>query len=164
MSEFSVMMMAVAFIGTIVLSSRPCYLFILRHIAKREAEALNVSLQDVSFSLDQMVYFIALPTTIPEVRDVRKDELIIEPYYESHFFPDVNGIQVSVKSGQEVMPITYLPIDDFSLPILDRYLETRTINERTNRIIRAHVITHERTLQAIRDEVYHHLHEDRMTT
>lgn len=162
MSEFSVMMMAVTFIGTILLSSRPCYLFILRHIAKREAAALRISLQDVSFSFDQMVYFIALPTTIPEVRDARKDELIIEPYYESHFFPDVNGIQVSVKSGQEVIPITYLPIDDFSLPILDRYLETRTIDERTNRIIRAHVIVHERTLQAIRDEVHHHLHEDRV--
>ncbi|TCI44225.1 MULTISPECIES: hypothetical protein [unclassified Exiguobacterium] len=162
MSEFSVMMMAVAFVGTILLSSRYCYLFILSHIAKREAAALHVSLQDVSFSFDQMVYFIALPTTIPEVRDAMKDELIIEPYYESHFFPDVNGIQVSVKSGQEVIPITYLPIDDFSLPILDRYLETRKIDERTNRIIRAHVIVHDRTLQAIRDEVYHHLHEDRI--
>lgn len=162
MSEFSVMIMAVAFIGTILLTSRPCYLFVLSHIAKREAAILHVSLKDVSFSFDQMVYFIALPTTIPEVRDARKDELIIEPYYESYFFPDVNGIQVSVKSGQEVIPLTYLPIDDFSLPILDRYLEARTIDERANRIIRAHVIVHDRTLQAIRDEVYHHLREDRV--
>lgn len=164
MSEFSVMIMAVAFLGTILLSSRPCYLFILHHIAKREAAALHISLKDASFSFDQMVYFIALPTTVPEVRDAMKEELIVTPYYESYFFPDVNGIQVSVKSGQEVIPITYLPIDDFSLPILDRHLEARTIDVRTNRIIRAHMIVHNRTLEAIRDEVYHHLHEVRMTT
>lgn len=163
MSEFSVMMMTVTFIGAILLSSRPCYLFILRYIAKREAGALHVSLKDVSFSFDQMVYFIALPTTIPEVRDAMKQELIVKPYYESYFFPDVNGIQVSVKSGQKLVPITYLPINDFSLPILDRHLEAHTIDERTNRIIRAHVIVHERTLQAIRDEVYNHLHEDRIS-
>lgn len=162
MSEFSVMIMTVVFIATILLTSRPCYIFILRHIAKREATELHVSLKDVSFSFDQMVYFIALPTTIPEVRDATKDELVIEPYYESYFFPDVNGVQVSVKSAKKLVPVAYLPIDDFSLPVLDRHLEAGTIDERTNRIIRAHVIVHERTSQAIRDEVYLHLHEERV--
>lgn len=162
MSEFSVMIMVVVFVGTLLFTSRPCYRLILRSIAKREAARLNVSLQDVSFSFDQMVYFIALPTTVPEARDASKDELVIEPYYESYFFPEVNGIQVSVKSGQDTIAIAYLPLGDFSLPILDRYVETGVIDERTNRIIRAHMIIHERTSRAIRDEVYHQLHEDRM--
>lgn len=164
MNEFSVMVMAVVFVGTLLFTSRPCYRLILRSIAKREAARLNVSLQDVSFSFDQMVYFIALPTTIPEVRDAMKEELAVEPYYESYFFPDVNGVQVSVKSENAVVPIAYLPIDDFSLPVLDRYLETKTIDERVNRTIRAHMIVHERTLEAIRDEVYHHLHKDRFAS
>ena len=164
MTEFSVMMMAVTFIATILFTSRPCYRFVTGNLARRHAAALGVSLKDVSFSFDQMVYFIALPTTIPEVRDAIKDELVVEPYYESYFFPDVNGVQVSVKSENAVVPIAYLPIDDFSLPVLDRYLETKTIDERVKRTIRAHMIVHERTLEAIRDEVYHHLHKDRFAS
>ncbi|KDN57878.1 MAG: hypothetical protein LPJ96_11685 [Exiguobacterium sp.] len=161
MNEFSVMVMAVVFVGTLLFTSRPCYRLILRSIAKREAARLNVSLQDVSFSFDQMVYFIALPTTIPTARDASIDELVIEPYYESYFFPEVNGVQVSIRTGHETIPVAYLPLHDFSLPLLDRYLETRIIDERTNRIIRAHMILHERTAQAIREEVYQQLHEDR---
>lgn len=162
MTEFSVMMMTVAFIGSILLTSQPCYRFVTGNLAKRHAATLGVSLKDVSFSFDQMVYFIALPTTIPEVRDAVQDELIVEPYYESYFFPEVNGVQVSVKSGSTVIPIAYLPIDDFSLPVLDRHLEAGKINVRVNRTIREHMIVHDRTLAAIRDEVYHHLHEDRL--
>ncbi|WP_114164971.1 hypothetical protein [Exiguobacterium sp. TNDT2] len=162
MTEFSVMIMTVAFIATILFTSRPSYRFVTGSVANRHAEALGVSLKDVSFSFDQMVYFIALPTTIPEVRDAMKEELVVEPYYESYFFPEVNGVQVSVKSGSAVIPIAYLPIDDFSLPVLDRHLEAGKVNERVNRTIRAHMIVHERTLAAIRDEVYHHLHEDRL--
>lgn len=162
MTEFSVMIMTVAFIGSILLTSQPCYRFVTGNLARRHATALGVSLKDVSFSFDQMVYFIALPTTIPEVRDAAKAELVVEPYYESYFFPEVNGVQVSVKSGSAVTPIAYLPIDDFSLPVLDRHLEAGKINERVNRTIREHMIVHDRTLEAIRDEVYDHLHEDHL--
>jgi|GEM_PF-5913453 len=162
MTEFSVMIMTVTFIGCILLTSQPCYRFVTGNLARRHAAILGVSLKDVSFSFDQMVYFIALPTTIPEVRDAVKEELVVEPYYDSYFFPEVNGVQVSVKSESAVIPIAYLPIDDFSLPVLDRYLETGKINERANRTIREHMIVHDRTLEAIREEVYHHLHEDRL--
>lgn len=162
MTEFSVMIMTVTFIGSILLTSQPCYRFVTGYLARRHAAVLGVSLKDVSFSFDQMVYFIALPTTIPEVRDAAKKELIIIPYYESYFFPEVNGVQVSVKSRTSAIPIAYLPIDDFSLPVLDRNLEAGKINERVNRTIREHMIVHDRTLAAIRDEVYHHLHEDHL--
>lgn len=162
MNEFSVMIMTIVFVGTLLFTSRPCYRLMLRRISKREATRLNVSLQDVSFSFDQMVYFIALPTTIPTARDASIDELVIEPYFESYFFPEVNGIHVSVQAGQDNIPIAYLPLSDFSIPILDRYLETGVIDERTNHVIRAHMILHERTAQAIREEVYQQLHEDRI--
>lgn len=162
MIEFSVILMAVVFIATVLLTSRPSYRFVTGTVAKRQALALRVSLNDISFSFDQMVYFIALPTTIPEIRDAAKEELIVEPYYESYLFPEVNGVQVFVKSKEGLISIAYLPIDDFSLPVLDRYLEAGTIDERVNRTIRAHMIVHERTLEAIRDEVYLHLHENQI--
>lgn len=162
MIEFSVMITAATFLVILLLTSRPCYLFILRHVAKREAKRLQISLKEVTFSFDQMVYLIALPTTIPEVRNATKENLIIKPYYESYFFPSVAGVHVSVQGEERLIFIAYLPIEDFSLPILDHYLEKKTINERINQMIRAHLIVRHRTLRAIRDEVFQKIHKEQL--
>lgn len=159
MIEFSVMMMAVTFIVTLLLSTRICYLWILRWNVKREAKRLGISLSEMSFSFEQMVYFIALPTTIPEIRDASKEQLYITPYYESYFFPEVDGIQVSVKTKDGTIPLAYLPVNDFSLPLLDRYVEAKQVDERTNQMMRAHLLIHPRTLRAIQDDVYFQLHQ-----
>jgi len=106
-----------------------------------------------------MVYFIALPTTIPEIRDASKEQLYITPYYESYFFPEVDGIQVSVKTKDGTIPLAYLPVNDFSLPLLDRYVEAKQVDERTNQMMRAHLLIHPRTLRAIQDDVYFQLHQ-----
>jgi hypothetical protein len=157
MSGFAIVVIIIIFIGTILCTSRFFYIFDLKTLAKKLTSSLQIDVLNLDFSFEQMVYFIALPSNIPSIKNAKIEDLIIEHDYTSLFFPKLAGIKIRIHSDPEKRILAYLPIKGFRLPTLDRMLEQGKINDSTYLKISTFKLIHPSTLKDISDEVFKQL-------
>ncbi|MNO23752.1 hypothetical protein D3C76_135590 [compost metagenome] len=154
MAGFSVIIASVIFIGFILLSSRYFCLVEMKAVAKRITKSLGLNILDLDYSFEQIVYFVSLPSNIPTLKNAKPENLVIKLDYRSLFFPRLLGIKIYIKTDEEDIIISYLPIKDFRLPMLDQILEQGKINEEDYLKISTYKLIHQTTLREIAEESY----------
>ncbi len=157
MIELTIIIAALVFIFTAVLTSRPMYTFSMKNYSKRVTTQYGFRVADLHYSYDQMIYFISLPTTLPYIKEAVKEELIIEQDYSSFLYPELKGIKITLEHDGEKLYLAYLPIGNFRLPHLDKLQQEGKIDEAAYLKISTTKLLHPDTLQEVRDEVFKQL-------
>lgn len=157
MTGFSATIAIVVFCVLILISNRFFYYVEMKTVAVRITKSLGLNIVDLDYSFEQIVYFVSLPSNIPDIKNAKQEDLVIKLDYRSLFFPRLVGIKIYIKTDQENIMISYLPIKDFRLPVLDQILEQGVINEDDYLKISAYKLIHQRTLQEIAEETYNQI-------
>jgi hypothetical protein len=153
-SEFSVIAVVFIFLATILLSSRFFYVMELKSYAKKLKQSLGVSVIELDYSFDQMVYFVSLPSNSPIIKNAKREDISIEYDYTSFFFPKLSGISIYIHNKREKEMLAYLSIKDFRLPKLDQMLEGGKLSEKEYLKVSMYKLIHENTMKEISEEVY----------
>jgi hypothetical protein len=154
MTGWSVSMIVVVFIATLLLSSKFFYILGLKSFTKRLAMRNDLNILELSYSFEQMVYFIPLPSNLPIIKNATKEDISIDCDYTSLLFPRLSGIKIYIQGETESLILAYLPIKDFRLPTLDQMLEQGKIDGHSYLKISTYKLIHPNTLKEISDEVF----------
>lgn len=157
MTGFSATIAIVVFSVLILISNRLFYYIEMKTVAVRITKSIGLNIVDLDYSFEQIVYFVSLPSNIPNIKNAKQENLVIKLDYRSLFFPRLVGIKIYIRTEQEDIIISYLPIKDFRLPALDQILEQGKINEADYLKISTYKLIHQRTLQEIAEEVYNQI-------
>lgn len=157
MTEFSVTIAIVVFSVLILISNRFFYFLEVKTVAVRITKSLGLNIVDLDYSFEQIVYFVSLPSNIPDIKNAKQEDLVIKLDYKSLFFPRLVGIKIYIRTDKEDIIISYLPIKDFRFPVLDQILEQGKINEDDYLKISTYKLIHQRTLQEIAEEAYNQI-------
>ncbi|MCH1624583.1 hypothetical protein [Fredinandcohnia quinoae] len=157
LNAFLLLFLIFIFIAVLILSGRFFYFLELKSFTKRISKKLGLDILQLNFSFEQMTYFLALPSNLPFVKNVNKEDIVIELDYTSLLFPKLVGIKILIKSDMVNEIIAYLPIKHFRLSTLDRLLEQDKIDESDYLKISTYTLVHSTTLREIKDEVYKQL-------
>lgn len=145
----------------IFLYSRKRYLHALRHACRKVGRKQGFSLHDLQTSFDQIIYFLALPTHLPQVIEAGKKDFKIEYDFSSRLFPELQGLKVYIQIQKETFYIAYLPVSQFRLPFLDQLLHSGRINAEDYRLLTIWKLTDPATLTEIQEEVHKQIHQGR---
>ncbi|TFE01664.1 hypothetical protein [Jeotgalibacillus salarius] len=144
----------IVFTTTFLMTTRPLYLRSLKVKALKIAKQQGLSLEDLVYSYEQMVFFTALPSHLPQLRRAEEKDISLKLEYHSMFFPRLKGVKVIVIKGSNPFDLAYLPIKDFRLPVLDRLSSESNLTEKEYMTISSYIASHPRTLHEIKDEVF----------
>jgi hypothetical protein len=156
-TEFSVIFTVFMFVGFILVSGPYFYRMELKSLSKKMTTSLGVDILQLNCSLEQMVYFVSLPSNLPILQNAKKEDLLLECEYTSIFFPQLAGVKISIQNDAEKLMLAYLPIKNFRLPRLDRFLEEGKINENNYLKMSAYKLIHPTTIKEIKEDVYKQL-------
>ncbi|MDZ5473997.1 hypothetical protein SM124_19945 [Bacillus sp. 31A1R] len=142
------------FFLTMILFSSQFYIFATRNYTKAVSKRLGFKVKELHYSLDQIIYFISLPSNLPEVRNAKIEDLVIEQDYSCYLFPKLKGIKIWIHSNKNRLELGYLPIENFRLPSLDKWENEGKISDETNFKISICKLIHPKTIKEIREEVF----------
>lgn len=157
MNEFIFITGIFLFLATIVLTERAFYHLAMKLTEMHFEKKYGYSIVSMSFSFEQMVYLVKLPSNSPIFREAKKEQLSIDYDYSSYMFPNIRGISVNIKSDQDQVTLAYLPIESYRSPVLDKLLKEGTINLGTYRKISTCKIRHPKMKEIIIEEVFRKL-------
>jgi hypothetical protein len=157
LNEVTFMLAIAFFLMTTAITSRPFYQFSMKRYTKRVPSKFGFKVSELNYSYDQMIYFISLPTTLPNVKSAKKNDLIIEHDYSSFFYPLLKGVKISIVTNGEKVYLAYLPVGNFWIPQLDKLKQEGKIDEQTYLKISTSKLLHPKTMKEVREEVYKHL-------
>ncbi|WNF35275.1 hypothetical protein RJD24_12455 [Bacillaceae bacterium IKA-2] len=164
MNEFIFITSIFLFLATIVLTERSFYHLAMKLTEMHFDKKYGYSIVNMSFSFEQMVYLVMLPSNSPVFREAKKEQLSIDYDYSSYMFPNIKGISVNLKSNNEQVTLAYLPIDNYRSPVLDKLLKEGIINLNTYRKINACKIRHPKVKKVIIEDVFKKLQVGRYET
>ncbi len=147
----------VLFFITIVVTNRYFYHLAMRVTANRFEKKYPYVIEKMSFSFEQMVYLVKLPTNIPLIKNAKKEEISIAFDYSSFLYPDLKGISVNLTTNGQKVTLAYLSIDNYRSPVLDKLLKDDNINLDTYRKISIYKLKHPKVSESIINEVYRKL-------
>jgi hypothetical protein len=156
-TEFSIIFTVFIFVGFIFVTGPFFYRMELKSISKKVKKSLGVDILQLHCSLEQMVYFVSLPSNLPILQNAKREDLLLKCEYTSIFFPQLAGVEISIQNGKEKLLLAYLPIKNFRLPRLDRLLEEGKINETNYLKISTYKLIHPSTMKEIKEDVYKQL-------
>ncbi|TFE00059.1 hypothetical protein [Jeotgalibacillus sp. R-1-5s-1] len=158
MNSFSLLVQIILFVFFFLFTTRPLYLYSLKVKAGREAKKLGLDLPSLTYSYEQMVFFTALPSHLPQLKEARMDHVKLKLDYHSLFFPRFKGVKVMVEH-EEFAPyvLAYLPIKGFRLPSLDRLEGGGLLDADRYLIISSYIASHPSTKKEIQREVFRRL-------
>ncbi|WP_078555700.1 hypothetical protein [Bacillus alkalicellulosilyticus] len=139
------------------ITSKPFYYLSLRLHMKRVSRKLNFRYKDLHHSFEQMVYFINLPSHLPEVIDAKKEDIELKIDIRGLFYPEVNGIKVFLTNKNKSLFIAYIPVEDFRMPLLDKLEKEKKINEEDYRKIGTFKLLHPKTLLEMKEDIFKNL-------
>ncbi|MFB1081753.1 hypothetical protein [Jeotgalibacillus sp. JSM ZJ347] len=144
----------IVFTAVFLISTRPLYVRSLKIKADRVAKKMGLSLGELVYSYEQMVFFTALPSHLPQLKHAGKQDIKLKLDYHSMFFPRLKGVKVIVTKGSHPFVLAYLPIKDFRLPALDRLSSESHLNDKEYLMVSSYIASNPRTLSEIKDEVF----------
>lgn len=156
-ADFSSYIVVLLFVFILVASGRYFYCLELRWAARRLARKLGLDILNLAYSFEQIVYFVSLPSNIPNIRLASPENLVIKLDYRSLFFPRLFGLKMYLQTDKERIVLAYLPIKDFRLPALDKLQEEGKIKESDYLKMSTCKMIHPTTLKEISDEVFKQL-------
>lgn len=145
----------------VFLCSRKRYLQALRYACRKIGRKQGFSLPDLQISFDQIIYFLALPTHLPQVIEAGREDFKIEYDFSSRLFPELQGLKVYIQDQKETFYIAYLPVSQFRLPFLDQLLHSGRITAEDYRLLTIWKLTDPAALKEIRGEVHKQIHQGR---
>lgn len=151
MSNFIVMLI---FVASSLLLGRRFYTIQLKNETERLARDLKLPIQQLSYSLEQISYFVSLPSSIPTIKNAKPEDVIIKLDYKSTLFPRLSGIKIMIFEDSIPIVLAYLSVQNFRIPELDHWLRQGKINESDYLKISAMKIMDPDTLKEIAAEVY----------
>ncbi|RXI99851.1 hypothetical protein DS745_13295 [Anaerobacillus alkaliphilus] len=157
MSELIVISSIVLFFTTVVITNQYFYHLAMRVTASRFEKKYPYAIEKMSFSFEQMVYLIKLPSNVPHIKNVKKEQIYITYDYSSFLYPDLKGISVNLTTDGKKITLAYLSIDNYRSPVLDKLLKEGHINLETYKKISTYKIKHPKVNELIIHEVYRKL-------
>ncbi len=145
----------IAFTTVFLITTRPLYLRSLRIKAERVSKRIGLSLNDLVYSYEQMVFFTALPSHLPQLKQADISDITLKLDYHSMFFPRLKGVKVIVTKGRHPFDLAYLPIKDFRLPALDRLSSESHLSDKEYLMVSSYIASNPKTLLEIKEEVFH---------
>lgn len=146
----------------IVLISRPAYGLYLRWFVPSRLKALGLSLNDLLYSLDRMVYLVPLPNYDPRMTGAARADMRVEPEFTGWVDPRLKGVRVLLRCQTGVeRPLAYLAAEHFTPPALDRLLLEGRIDQHLHGQISAAKLIQTATMQHMLDEVHAQLQGNR---
>jgi hypothetical protein len=158
MHEFSMIVTVGTFLAAIFMSSQYFYTVNLNIFSKRLLGRLEIDIEQLNYSFEQIVFLVSLPSNLPQLTKAKKTDVVIQKEYSFLLFPELKGIKVYLQMGKNKTFIAYLPVKDFRLPKLDRLLVDKKITENEYLKISAFQLIHPTTLKKITDETIKRLH------
>lgn len=144
----------IAFTTVFLMTTRPLYLRSLKLKAERVAKRLGLSLNEFVYSYEQMVFFTALPSHLPQLKHADIADITLKLDYHSMFFPRLQGVKVIITKGSHPFDLAYLPIKDFRLPALDRLSSESHLTDKEYLVVSSYIASNPRTLLEIKEEVF----------
>jgi hypothetical protein len=143
---------------TFLLSSRLIYKLTVKLYAKRILTPLELSIEHLQYSYEELTYYVNIPTNNPDILQAKKEDLILRREFSSTLFPRIKGIHIYLRTGpHQQMMIAYLPVDRYCIPLLRIFLLRNQISkEAYNRIVACKLLQ-KQTAQEILEEVYQQL-------
>lgn len=141
------------FLLILVIGGRYFYGLMLQPEARRLARRHGLNVYELACPFEQIIYFVSMPSQVPEIRHADKGNLVIKPDYRSLLFPQLAGLKIFIRTGGEPILLAYLAMKDFRLVTLDQLLEQKAIGEAEYRKLAACKLIHPSTLEEISDEV-----------
>ncbi|SIS39779.1 hypothetical protein [Salimicrobium flavidum] len=157
MSGFSIISLGFAFLLTVLLTGRYFYFQEIRSTARRNMKELEVELEKIDCSFEQLVYFITLPSHLPITENAAKEDIHLKYDVEQGMFPRLIGLKVYIENRKDTLMIAYLSMEQFRIPMLDRLYAREEMTKETYRKIASAKMMSSGTHKEIIDEVYHQL-------
>ncbi|MFN7249310.1 MAG: hypothetical protein ACK4M9_00720 [Anaerobacillus sp.] len=164
MNEFIFITSIVLFLATIVLTNNYFNQLAMKLTERQFQKKYGYSIEKMSFSYEQMVYLVKLPSNSPALKGTKKEQIYIDYDYSSFIFPSLKGISVNLKTGNEKITLAYLTIDNYRSPILDKLFKEGIIDEEMYRKISTSKIKHPKINEMMIDEVFKKLQVGRYKT
>ena len=164
MNEIILISAAIILITLIIATGRFFYLLEVKLVAKKLIKNLKINPLNQNYSLEQIVYFHSLPSTIPFINNAKKENISIKHDYDSLLFQQLNGIEINIKGKHETILLAYLSTKDFRFPSLDLLMKEGKIDAISYVKIATYRLAHSDTLNEIVDEVYKHIQIGRYNT
>lgn len=153
MNEILAWGIVLLFLLFLVIGGRHFYWLMLQAEARRLARRHDLDLYKLACPFEQIIYFVSMPSQVPEIRHADKENLVIKPDYRSLLFPQLAGLKIFIRTGGEPILLAYLAMKDFRLAALDQLQEQKVIGEAEYRKLAACKLIHPATLEEISDEV-----------
>ena len=138
----------------IIFYSRPLLYAVLRWKTERRLISFKMQLKDLHFSFEEMTYFISLPNRMPLLKNASEDDINTEADYTSFIFPEVKGLKIYVEKNKEEMLVSYMSMENFRFPYLDKLLYEEKINVRQYKEMSGSILLHPHTRNEFKKEVY----------
>ncbi len=145
-------------IVVIMLLSQRFYRWHLHLYSMRKLKQLNFDLEEITYSLEEIIYFVTLPSIDKLITDANPEQLIVRPDFNSIFFPQLVGVSVMIEhTGEGNRVIAYLPLERLGTPMLDTLLLIKKIDLTDYERMSAYRLLHHSTIREIQLEVHRQL-------
>ncbi len=138
----------------IIFTSRYFYLLQVKIITRKTLKKYHVTLSELHYSFEQIVFFHTLPSQIKAINQAKKSQFKLRFDYEGFIFVKLTGIYIEIESDEEPIIIAYLPLKNFMLPFLDEKINEGDIDHPLSKKISLAKALHPDTLNEMINEVY----------
>lgn len=126
--------------------------------SRRILNRYGLKLEELHYSFEDITYLVHVPTQNPALLEARLEDLYCRKEFVSFLYPRIKGVRIYAKTRQEGdIPVAYLPIDRYTLPVLRLLQMKGYLDEETYRRISGCKLVHPGTLKEIMSEVYRQL-------
>lgn len=147
-----------------ILLSRPCYYTHLRLYTHFRLKRLGITLDDLKYSFDEIIYIISIPCNNPAILAAPKESYRMEKVILSPVYPELKGVRILLTLGShEDQMVAYMATDRFRFPLLDKLLLEGSIDQAAYIKFSACKLISPATRQAILHEVHTQIHQHRFS-
>lgn len=157
MGEVTLLIIILAFLSLIMLSSRYFYILNIKVSTKKLMLLHQFDALTLSYSFEQIIYFHPLPSNIPTIKYAKKKDILIKYDYHFFFSPYLRGIHIYIGNDQQKILLAYLATNHLRFPTLDILMKQEKIDKDSYLKVSTYRLIHPQTLQEVTNEVYHQM-------
>ncbi|WP_416149775.1 hypothetical protein ACM26V_01900 [Salipaludibacillus sp. HK11] len=143
-----------------VIFSRVFSEFLIKWKSESKFAKLNTDIQDIHYSFEELTYFVSLPNRNPVIYHSELSHFQAKPSYRSFIFPVHEGLITTLHRGNQDINIAFMSVDQFRIPLLERWRHERKINEKEYMEMKSYVLIHKLTRAAFIEEAYRQIRRD----
>ncbi|GAB6100604.1 hypothetical protein JCM16358_24830 [Halanaerocella petrolearia] len=151
MSGYLLFLGMITYLGIGLIYGAEIYFWGLKFFGDRKLKELDLSVEDLDFSFEQIDYLVATPSINYQL-DL--DSIYIKQIKDTVFGPKINALQVAIKLGSDQEKrLAIVNLDKFPVPILDMLFYNKKINQHEYNMLTSYLFSHPKTHELIVKEV-----------